>query len=76
MEISYAKLLWWIVKSRLRYPRFKKKTMYMSEPNLIYGLTDHPLDNNATAVFDIFTIIRKFLARKPISILKVNLKIL
>ena len=74
MEISYGKLLWWIIKNRVRYPKFKKKCMYHSEPNLIYGLTDHPLDYNATAVFDIFTIIRKFLARKPISILKIKLK--
>ncbi len=74
MDNSIFKMLWWIVSNRIRYPRLKKRSMYLSEPNLIYGLTDHPLDVNGSSIFEIFTVIRKFLARTPISILRINLK--
>jgi len=65
-------MLWWIISNRIRYPRLKKRSMYLSEPNLIYGLTDHPLDINGSSIFEIFTVIRKFFARTPTSILRIN----
>ena len=74
MEANLFKPAWWFLKYRICYPRFKKRSMYFSEPNLVYGLTDHPLDKNGWPVLNIFTVIRQLLARKPVSILKVRLK--
>ncbi|MCK4514262.1 MAG: DUF4968 domain-containing protein [Spirochaetaceae bacterium] len=74
MNVSYRKLAAWILKYRIRYPRFRNKCMDMSEPNLVNGLTDHPLDEKGSPAYEIFTIVRKFLARKPISVLVVELK--
>jgi hypothetical protein len=73
MDVNYLKLAAWIVKNRIRYPRFKNKCVDFSEPNIINGLTDHPLDKNAAPAYEIFTILRKFLARKPISVLIIEL---
>lgn len=73
MELNYFKLAWWFLKYRLLYPLFKNRSMYFSEPNVIYGLTDHPLDKNGAPVNDIFSLPRKLLARTPRSVLNVFL---
>jgi len=73
MELNYFKLAWWFLKYRLLYPLFRNRSMYFSEPNVIYGLTDHPLDKNGAHITDIFTLPRKLLARTPRSVLNVYL---
>jgi len=72
MEIKLRQLLWWILKYRIRYPRFGNKSMHISEPNVFSGLTDHPLDRNAAPVVDLFTLIPKYFARTPVSILRID----
>ena len=72
MEIKLRQLLWQILKYRVRYPRFSNKSMHISEPNVVSGLTDHPLDRNAAPVADLFTLIRKYFARTPVSVLRVR----
>lgn len=72
MEIKLRQLIWWILKYRIRYPRFGNKSMHISEPNVFSGLTDHPLDRNAAPVADLFTLLRKYIARTPVSILSVD----
>ncbi len=73
MDPQIKKLIWWYIKYRARYPRIKNKSMYLSEPNSVLGLTDHPLDDDATPVSDVFSLLSKWRARKPISILSVKL---
>lgn len=48
--------------------------MYLSEPNLTLGLTDHPLDKNASPVINVLSLVDIWLARTPISILKTELR--
>ncbi len=73
-RIPIAKIIWWYIKYRLRYLRFKHKYINLSEPQLVYGLTDHPLDQFGQPIIDIFSAVYKFLARTPRSILHVKLK--
>ncbi|MBN1882326.1 MAG: DUF4968 domain-containing protein [Deltaproteobacteria bacterium] len=73
MELNYFKLAWWFLKYRLLYPLFKSRSMYFSEPNVIYGLTDHPMDRNGAPVNDIFSLPRKLFSRTPRSVLNVYL---
>jgi len=72
MELNLAKHFRWFLKYTVQYFPHRKRSMYLSEPNLIYGLSDHPLDKNAAPFFDLFSLFRKYIARKPISILRVE----
>ncbi len=74
VKIPYGKLVWLFLKNHIRYPRLKKKLMAFSEPNLTFGLTDHPLDINSAPSFDIFSAPKKLIARKPLSVLKVKFR--
>ena len=67
------KPLWYLIKGRLRYP-FLKRKLGENNPNVYFGLTDHPLDVDGSAFFSLFTILRKMKRKKAACVLQVELK--
>lgn len=53
-----------MIKNTIKYPRLKGKLTDF-EPNVNFGLTDHPIDRNATPLHSLFTVTKKFLSKKP-----------
>ncbi|MBW1812952.1 MAG: DUF4968 domain-containing protein [Deltaproteobacteria bacterium] len=66
-----VKLLWYLVKNRIRYPILKNKIGEFG-PNVFFGYTDHPLDVDGTAFNSLFTVIRKIRSKKAASVLQVK----
>ncbi len=62
-----------VLKQRLRFPRIKGKVGDL-EPNVYFGLTDHPLDVMGTPPATPFTFLMKYRGRKAASVLSVELK--
>nr|MDO8113360.1 glycoside hydrolase family 31 protein [Candidatus Sigynarchaeota archaeon] len=61
-------------KQRIKHPfSFKRRVMSLSEPRVIYGLSDHPLDKFGEP-FDVFTFLKKALGRIAYSIRKTTFK--
>lgn len=68
-------VLWSYITNKLRYPFFfRNHVTELSEPNLVYGLTDHPLDKNNSPIGGIFGIISKLFGKRSYSIQEVRLK--
>ncbi len=67
--------LWCYIRNKLRYPlSFKERVNELSQPNLVYGLTDHPLDQNNSPIGSIFGAVSKLLGKVGYSIQEVQLK--
>jgi len=67
------KPLWYLIKGRVRYP-FLKRKLGENNPNVYFGLTDHPLDVDGSAFFSLFTILRKMNRKKAACVLQVEIK--
>jgi alpha-D-xyloside xylohydrolase len=68
LVIKIAKMM---IKNTIKYPRLKGKLTDF-EPNVNFGLTDHPIDRNATPLHSLFTVTKKFLSKKTACVLKVD----
>ncbi len=67
--MNIAGSVWEYVKNRIKYPfTFKKRINEYAEPNISYGLTDHPLDMNGTPLGSLFGVAKKLLGKKDYSI--------
>ncbi|MHA1436247.1 MAG: TIM-barrel domain-containing protein [Promethearchaeota archaeon] len=65
IKINPIKVLFYYIKERLKHPfSFNKRLFELSEPNIIYGLSDHPLDIYGDPIQDPYTIIPKSLGKK------------
>lgn len=60
IKINYIKLIGHYLKVMLRHPfSYKKRHFRFTEPNLIYGLTSHPIDVNGQPIHEINRVIKK-----------------
>jgi alpha-D-xyloside xylohydrolase len=69
LKMNIAGSVWEYVKNRIKYPfTFKKRINEYAEPNISYGLTDHPLDIHGTPLGSLFGVAKKLLGKKSYSI--------
>jgi alpha-D-xyloside xylohydrolase len=67
--------MWSYLTNKLRHPfSFRKYVTELSEPNLNYGLTDHPLDENNSPIGNVFGVFSKLFGKTSYSIQEVVLK--
>jgi len=71
--LNNLKPLWYLIKGRIRYP-FLKRRLGENNPNVYFGLTDHPLDVDGSAFFSLFTILRKINRKKASCVLQVKFR--
>jgi alpha-D-xyloside xylohydrolase len=71
--LKNLKPLWYLIRGRIRYP-FLKGKLGENNPNVYFGLTDHPLDVDGSAIFSLFTILRKMNRKKASCVLQVEFK--
>ena len=65
IRINIFKVVNFYIKERLKHPfSFKKRLFEFSEPNVVYGLSDHPLDQHGEAIQDPYTFLKKFFGKK------------
>ncbi len=71
--LNNLKPLWYLIKGRIRYP-FLKRRLGENNPNVYFGLTDHPLDVDGSAFFSLFTMLRKINRKKASCVLQVKFR--
>lgn len=68
-------MLWSYLKNKIRYLfSFKSRISELSEANVVYGLTDHPLDKDNSPLGSIFNVHKKYFTKVSYSIQEVKLK--
>lgn len=74
-KINFFKVLSSIIKERIKHPfSYKEKIFEFSEPNIIYGLTDHPLDKFGDPMLDMYTMLKKSFVKKANVIKSISFK--
>ncbi|MHA1491692.1 MAG: TIM-barrel domain-containing protein [Promethearchaeota archaeon] len=75
LKVNVVKILFYLIKERLKHPfSFKKRMFEYSEPNIIYGYTDHPLDEFGGPLLDTYNILKKYLSKKAFVIREAKFK--
>jgi alpha-D-xyloside xylohydrolase len=75
LKPNFPGIVWSYLTNKLRYPfSFREHVTELSEPNLVYGLTDHPLDQNNSPIGGVFGVVSKLFGKTSYSIQEVRLK--
>ncbi len=73
--IKPLKLIIVSIKEHIKHPfSYRKRLFELSEPNIIYGLTDHPLDIYGDPLLSVHDAIKKIFSKKAIVIRELNFK--
>ena len=69
IQINIFKLIINLIKERIKHPfSYKKRHFRFTEPNTIYGLSDHPIDICGDPIHEIYKLKKKILNKKAFAI--------